>query len=105
MYYEDDSSCSEESYTPNQLEKVIQESMNTTERRNVRYQRKSRKGKQNEVNKEEENAEKRKKKKKLKEGVDFEVFQDERKLLSEEEQHLGEKGNCFEDENLFCSNS
>ena len=74
LYYEDDISCNEERYTSNQLENVIQKIMNTTERRNLRYQRKSRKGKQSEVNKEGENAEKRKEKQKLKGDVDFEVF-------------------------------
>ena len=80
--------------------------MNTTKRGNVRYQIKSRKGEvKSEVNKEKENAEKRKEKKKLKENVDFQVFQDDEELLSEEKQHLREKGNSFEDEKLFYSNS
>ena len=74
LYYEDDISCNEERYTSNQLENVIQKIMNTTERRNLRYQRKSRKGKQSEVNKEGENAKKRKEKQELKGDVDFEVF-------------------------------
>lgn len=80
--------------------------MNTTKRGNVRYQIKSRKGEvKSEVNKEKENAEKRKEKKKLKENVDCQVFQDDEELLSEEKQHLREKGNSFEDEKLFYSNS
>ena len=60
MYYEDDSSCSEERYKPSPLEKLISKSMNTTKRGNVRYQIKSRKGEvKSEVNKEKENAERK----------------------------------------------
>ena len=46
-----------------------------------------------------------KKRRSWKINIDFQVFQDDEELLSEEKQHLIEKGNPFDDEKLFCSNS
>ena len=67
MDYEDDSSCSEGRYIPNQLKESNQESINATERRNVKHQKKAREKKQRELNKEEEKLEERKDEQKLKE--------------------------------------
>ena len=74
MYYEDDGSCNEEENTLKQFREIIQNNVNTTERRNAKYHRKTREGKQSELKTEEENLEERKHEQKLERDIDVEYL-------------------------------
>lgn len=79
----------------------IQKSKNTADIRNIKYQKKGKEWRQSEWSKREEKLEGRKDDQKLRGDVNFEVFQDDRELVNQEEYNLTGNENCSGDNKLL----